>query len=56
MFTPQATLRELAIAVKNGGLTDSQLKTLEDSPQEEGQGHADVVEDPPLCPWFTCCS
>jgi hypothetical protein len=56
MFTPQATLRELAIAVKHGGLTESQLKVLEESNDEGGEGRAEVVEDAPLCPWFTCCS
>lgn len=58
MFTPQATLRELAIAVKHGGLTPSQLKTLEESSGggEGREGQAEVAEDPPLCPWFTCCS
>mmetsp|Transcript_23706 Transcript_23706/g.40341 ORF Transcript_23706/g.40341 Transcript_23706/m.40341 type:complete len:814 (-) Transcript_23706:256-2697(-) len=56
MFTTHATLRELAIAVKNGGLTESQQKILDENPQDDGQGHPDVVEDAPLCPWFTCCS
>ena len=55
MFTPQATLRELAIAVQHGGLTAAQLRVLEES-SPEGEGQAEVVEEPPLCPWFTCCS
>ena len=57
MFTPQATLSALAIAVKNGGLTEDQQKILDENPNgNDGEDNADVVDNPPLCPWFTCCS
>lgn len=66
MFTQRATLHELALAVQHGGLTPAQAKYLEEAPAAcdandgngdgKGRRQVNVVEEEPLCPWFTCCS
>eukprot|EP01038_Epipyxis_sp_PR26KG_P004483 gene4483-6337_t len=68
MFTSLACVNELAIAVKNGELTDEQKQKLEsigtnknnnnvaDEVDEEGNTtQIPVTYKQPLCPWFTCC-
>lgn len=71
MFTKKATLKELAIIVKNGQLTESQVEYLEkiadgneeedekkknEEGNEEEEGEDEhIVIDNPICPWFTCC-
>eukprot|EP00602_Paraphysomonas_sp_CaronLab_P007959 CAMPEP_0185034110 /NCGR_PEP_ID=MMETSP1103-20130426/23687_1 /TAXON_ID=36769 /ORGANISM="Paraphysomonas bandaiensis, Strain Caron Lab Isolate" /LENGTH=811 /DNA_ID=CAMNT_0027570633 /DNA_START=15 /DNA_END=2450 /DNA_ORIENTATION=+ len=57
MFTQRATIHELAMAVKNGGLTSSQRMFLESSSADPNEGGTTTIieQKQPFCPWFTCC-
>lgn len=65
LFTSQATLEQLALAVRAGKLTDEQRAIYEDTAQERAQpaendpnGSTTVIAQSykqPCCPWFTCC-
>jgi hypothetical protein len=59
IFTQRATIKELAIIVKLGELSDSQKQYLSEGQVENEEGQTTVIDESlrkqPLCPWFTCC-
>lgn len=65
LFTSQATLEQLALAVREGKLTAEQRALYEDTAQERAKpaegdpnGSTTVIAQSykqPCCPWFTCC-
>jgi hypothetical protein len=59
IFTQRATIKELAIIVKLGELSDIQKQYLSEGQVENEEGQTTVIDESlrkqPLCPWFTCC-
>ena len=57
IFSQLATIDGIALAIKNGGLTDSQKEELETAEREMAmdQPAAPRKVKEPFCPWWTCC-
>jgi hypothetical protein len=70
MMTTMATLHQIALAVKEGGLTAPQLQFYERHQQQPDGTNAThneanpeelttvvmpMAHKQPCCPWFTCC-
>jgi acyl carrier protein len=60
LFTPLATLKEIATAVKEGSLTSEQRRRFDAGAAAGGDPTSTTVmaqpsRKQPCCPWFTCC-